>query len=58
MTKNSPSLSAVSGDNGIVSAADVENVEGYVSKVQAIREVLKRDHMKVAFFGRYFTDYI
>ncbi|XP_045785514.1 transmembrane GTPase Marf isoform X2 [Maniola jurtina] len=40
------------GDNGIASAQDVANVEAYVSKVQAIREVLKRDHMKVAFFGR------
>ncbi|XP_069365566.1 transmembrane GTPase Marf isoform X2 [Maniola hyperantus] len=40
------------GDNCIASAQDVANVEAYVSKVQAIREVLKRDHMKVAFFGR------
>ncbi|XP_045785510.1 transmembrane GTPase Marf isoform X1 [Maniola jurtina] len=45
-------MHAVSGDNGIASAQDVANVEAYVSKVQAIREVLKRDHMKVAFFGR------
>ncbi|XP_049866737.1 transmembrane GTPase Marf [Pectinophora gossypiella] len=45
-------MHAVSGENGIASAQDVANVEGYVNKVQAIREVLKRDHMKVAFFGR------
>ncbi|CAH2266418.1 jg1014 [Pararge aegeria aegeria] len=45
-------MHAVSGDNGIASVQDVANVEAYVSKVQAIREVLKRDHMKVAFFGR------
>ncbi|CAG4906910.1 unnamed protein product [Colias eurytheme] len=45
-------IHAVSGDNGIATPQDVTNVEAYVSKVEAIREVLKRDHMKVAFFGR------
>ncbi|XP_038215333.1 transmembrane GTPase Marf [Zerene cesonia] len=45
-------IHAVSGDNGIATPQDITNVEAYVSKVQAIREVLKRDHMKVAFFGR------
>ncbi|KAG6448657.1 transmembrane GTPase Marf [Manduca sexta] len=45
-------MHAVSGENGIATPQDVANVESYVSKVQAIREVLKRDHMKVAFFGR------
>ncbi|CAH0406706.1 unnamed protein product [Chilo suppressalis] len=45
-------MHAVSGEKGIATAQDVANVEAYVSKVQAIREVLKRDHMKVAFFGR------
>lgn len=45
-------MHAVSGENGVATAQDVANVESYVSKVQAIREVLKRDHMKVAFFGR------
>ncbi|CAH0718738.1 unnamed protein product, partial [Brenthis ino] len=45
-------MHAVSGENGIASVQDVANVEAYVNKVQAIREVLKRDHMKVAFFGR------
>ncbi|XP_053625471.1 transmembrane GTPase Marf [Plodia interpunctella] len=45
-------MHAVSGEKGIASPQDVATVEAYVSKVQAIREVLKRDHMKVAFFGR------
>ncbi|CAG9585834.1 unnamed protein product [Danaus chrysippus] len=45
-------MHAVSGENGIATPQDVANVESYVCKVQAIREVLKRDHMKVAFFGR------
>ncbi|KAG7306983.1 hypothetical protein JYU34_007106 [Plutella xylostella] len=45
-------MHAVSGEPGIATAQDVTNVEGFVDKVQAIREVLKRDHMKVAFFGR------
>ncbi|KAF6213510.1 hypothetical protein GE061_011230 [Apolygus lucorum] len=31
---------------------DVKLVTGYVDKVKGIREVLARDHMKVAFFGR------
>lgn len=45
-------VTAVTGENGIATPQDLANVEAYVSKVQAIREVLKRDHMKVAFFGR------
>ncbi|XP_068629455.1 transmembrane GTPase Marf [Battus philenor] len=45
-------MHAVSGENKIATVQDVANIEAYVSKVQAIREVLKRDHMKVAFFGR------
>ncbi|XP_060810759.1 transmembrane GTPase Marf [Amyelois transitella] len=45
-------MHAVSGEKGIASPQDVATVEAYVNKVQAIREVLKRDHMKVAFFGR------
>ncbi|XP_059061755.1 transmembrane GTPase Marf [Achroia grisella] len=45
-------MHTVSGNKGISSAQDVAHVESYISKVQAIREVLKRDHMKVAFFGR------
>jgi hypothetical protein len=27
-------------------------VEGYIAKVRAIQNVLTRNHMKVAFFGR------
>lgn len=45
-------MHAVTGENGIATPQDLATVEAYVSKVQAIREVLKRDHMKVAFFGR------
>ncbi|CAK1582185.1 unnamed protein product [Parnassius mnemosyne] len=45
-------MHAVSGENKIATSQDVANIEAYVNKVQAIREVLKRDHMKVAFFGR------
>jgi hypothetical protein len=39
----------------IVEDKDIELVVGYVRKVKGIRDVLSRDHMKVAFFGRYFT---
>ncbi|XP_015119812.1 transmembrane GTPase Marf isoform X2 [Diachasma alloeum] len=38
--------------NSIVSKAETESIQGYVKKVHGIRDVLKRDHMKVAFFGR------
>lgn len=38
--------------NGIASEKDFELVKGYIEKVHAIRDVLNRDHMKVAFFGR------
>lgn len=39
-------------DIGIIDKAEAEQFQGYVHKVAAIRQVLNRDHMKVAFFGR------
>ena len=39
-------------DNEIVDKAERELFDSYVLKVAGIREVLLRDHMKVAFFGR------
>lgn len=39
-------------DAEIVDKAERELFESYVHKVAGIREVLLRDHMKVAFFGR------
>ncbi|KAL0268787.1 UNVERIFIED_CONTAM: hypothetical protein PYX00_010608 [Menopon gallinae] len=36
----------------IASDKDIQLIEGYTEKVRAIRDVLKRDHMKVTFFGR------
>jgi mitofusin len=36
----------------IVDKAETEAFRGFVFKVNNIREVLERDHMKVAFFGR------
>ncbi|XP_055640131.1 transmembrane GTPase Marf isoform X2 [Toxorhynchites rutilus septentrionalis] len=36
----------------IVDKAEAEQFKSYVLKVSGIREVLARDHMKVAFFGR------
>uniref|UniRef100_U5EVN5 Putative mitochondrial assembly regulatory factor n=1 Tax=Corethrella appendiculata TaxID=1370023 RepID=U5EVN5_9DIPT len=40
----------ISGD--IIDKAETEQFKSYVLKVSGIREVLSRDHMKVAFFGR------
>ena len=39
-------------DRNIVTLDEGQRIESYVNKVHAIRDVLKRDHMKVAFFGR------
>jgi mitofusin 2 len=36
----------------VVDSSEVELFRSYVLKVSGIREVLERDHMKVAFFGR------
>jgi len=36
----------------IVRSKDAVQVEGYNAKVRAIQNVLTRNHMKVAFFGR------
>uniref|UniRef100_A0A069DW95 Putative transmembrane gtpase marf n=1 Tax=Panstrongylus megistus TaxID=65343 RepID=A0A069DW95_9HEMI len=36
----------------IIDEKEVNLVTGYVQKVKGIRDVLSRDHMKVAFFGR------
>ncbi|XP_023174735.2 transmembrane GTPase Marf isoform X4 [Drosophila hydei] len=45
-------INALHADAEIVDKAERELFESYVHKVAAIREVLQRDHMKVAFFGR------
>lgn len=37
---------------GIIDKAETEQFQSYVHKVAAIRQVLNRDHMKCAFFGR------
>jgi len=39
-------------EHGILSKDQRKEIEDYVDKVGGIREVLARDHMKVAFFGR------
>lgn len=36
----------------ITSEKDIELIKGYIEKVRAIQDVLRRNHMKVAFFGR------
>ncbi|KAH8289085.1 hypothetical protein KR054_000025 [Drosophila jambulina] len=45
-------INALHAEAEIVDKAERELFESYVFKVAAIREVLQRDHMKVAFFGR------
>ncbi|XP_058806833.1 transmembrane GTPase Marf isoform X2 [Phymastichus coffea] len=45
-------IGSLKDDHKIISLEEVTKVEAYKNKVQGIRDVLKRDHMKVAFFGR------
>lgn len=45
-------FTALQNDHNIVSAEEAVKVKGYIDKVRAIKDVLRRDHMKVAFFGR------
>lgn len=45
-------MNSLQNNRNIVTPEEAQGIEGYVSKVHAIRDVLKRDHMKVAFFGR------
>lgn len=37
----------------VINENELKSVSDYKSKVVAIQEVLTRDHMKVAFFGRF-----
>ncbi|KAH8330136.1 hypothetical protein KR074_005652 [Drosophila pseudoananassae] len=46
------SINALHAEAEIVDKAEKELFESYVDKVANIRQVLQRDHMKVAFFGR------
>ncbi|XP_032679191.1 transmembrane GTPase Marf isoform X1 [Odontomachus brunneus] len=45
-------MTSLQNDHNIVSAEEAVKVKGYIDKVRAIKDVLRRDHMKVAFFGR------
>ncbi len=39
-------------DDTIVTPEQMDQVTGFMTKVNGIREMLKRDRMKVVFFGR------
>lgn len=45
-------MESLQKDQRIITVNEVSKIQSYVNKVRAIRDVLKRDHMKVAFFGR------
>ncbi|XP_043269908.1 transmembrane GTPase Marf isoform X2 [Venturia canescens] len=45
-------MQSLRDDRNIVNNDETTYVEGYIDKVRGIQDVLKRDHMKVAFFGR------
>ncbi|OAD54754.1 Transmembrane GTPase Marf [Eufriesea mexicana] len=44
-------MKSLQTDRNIVTKEEAQRIESYVNKVHAIRDILKRDHMKVAFFG-------
>lgn len=43
---------AIRSNESLITTEEVEKILQYVAKVRGIRDVLARDHMKVAFFGR------
>jgi mitofusin len=45
-------LAAEVSDDALITPAQKEKTKSYLNKVQGIREMLCRDRMKVAFFGR------
>lgn len=45
-------FTAVEKNKALIDAEEAKKICEYVNKVKGIREVLARDHMKVAFFGR------
>uniref|UniRef100_A0A1B6E5A2 Dynamin-type G domain-containing protein n=1 Tax=Clastoptera arizonana TaxID=38151 RepID=A0A1B6E5A2_9HEMI len=45
-------VKALQVDENIIQSSEVKLLSGHVQKVKGIRDVLKRNHMKVAFFGR------
>ncbi|XP_078046525.1 mitochondrial assembly regulatory factor isoform X2 [Augochlora pura] len=45
-------MKSLQNEDSIVTSEEAAKIVSYVDKVHGIRDVLKRDHMKVAFFGR------
>ncbi|XP_045596500.1 transmembrane GTPase Marf isoform X2 [Procambarus clarkii] len=45
-------IEGVHNDKGLIGEKDLQDFKAYSAKVAGIKEVLARDHMKVAFFGR------
>jgi hypothetical protein len=44
-------FTALPNEYNIVNVEEITTMRGYIDKVRAIRDILKRDRMKVAFFG-------
>ncbi|XP_011259031.1 transmembrane GTPase Marf isoform X2 [Camponotus floridanus] len=45
-------MTSLQNDRNIVTTEEAAKVKNYIDKVRGIKDVLRRDHMKVAFFGR------
>jgi mitofusin len=52
LVASKPPLGASDDQVEIISKENAEVVVGYKEKIDGIKEVLARDHMKVVFFGR------
>ncbi|KAH0955083.1 hypothetical protein HN011_006102 [Eciton burchellii] len=44
-------MTSLPNEYNIVNVEEITTMRGYIDKVRAIRDILKRDRMKVAFFG-------
>ena len=44
---------AIKDDDDLVQDQQLEQVQSYTQRVKGIQEIIGRDRMKVAFFGRY-----
>lgn len=55
MFKLFSNFSVIRYNEALIDSEEAQKIVEYVTKVKGIRDVLSRDHMKVAFFGRFVT---
>jgi hypothetical protein len=50
--KKSKCISAIKDEDDLVQDKQLEQIRGHTKRVKGIQEIISRDRMKVAFFGR------